>query len=439
MALEGELRNNARPRRRAVSWMEKALKFLSRILVVASLVLAPALPVIAQGPPPHLPADILMEAVDEARVQYLAGNVVVDGPVTGGLKFEFPDAFYAGRLFLLGESHGSAAPQVLDLELLAHLNQRIGLSDYVAEVDPVQAMHLNDYLDNGDEGVLDRVFDLWNSGSQWASVAFEEKVRGIRALNQSLPVERRIRFHGLDAIQDWPLLVQSLQARDVDIDAGAMLAAKGSAARARIAADALQIAGEDPDAFLLAALRRQADGADREATIFGNYAHLVGTGPLLDRPAYGLWGLAHVLQDEVNATTYWAGRVRASSLSSASGLRSIVMYGLDSAAQFPVPLPTGVAWVRFADSNVDGPVVKLSGSASLRAASEPDRIRVFAIDGAQSPYRSGQQLVALRSSIDRGLTPSPDAVTTDFIQYVGVYRNSDWAVPREGSGPVLGP
>lgn len=419
--------------------MGKALKLLSNLLVVALLTHAPALSAIAQGPPPHLPAEVLSESVDEARVRYLAGNIVADGPVTGGLVFDFPSEFYAGKLFLLGESHGSAAPQVLDLELLTHLNLRMGLTDYVAEVDPVQAAHLNDYLDSGDEAVLDRVFDLWNSGSQWANVAFQEKVRGIRALNQSLSDERRVRFHGLDAIQDWPLLVQTLQARGVDIDAEALQAAKGGAARARITADALQDSGDESDAYLLAALRRQADGMDREGTIFGNYAHLVVAGPLLDRPAYGLWGLAHVLQQPVNATTYWAGRVRESGLSSASGVRSIAMYGLDSAAQFPVPLPTGVAWVRFAESNVDGPVVKLSGSANLRAASGPRRIMIFSLDGPQSPYRSGQELVALVSSMDAGLTPARDAPTTDFVQYVGVYRDSDWTVPREGSGPVLGP
>jgi len=416
------------------------LKLLPYVLLISLLSLVPAHSAIAQGPPPHLPAEVLSEPVNDARVQYLTDNVVAQGPVTGGLVFDFPDDFYAGKLFLLGESHGSAAPQVLDLELLTLLNLRIGLTDYVAEIDPVQAAYLNDYLDSGDEVVLDRVFDLWNSGSQWANLAFEKKVRGIRALNLSLPAEQRIRLHGLDAIQDWPLLVQALQARGVTIDAEALQGARGAKARASIAADALHTAGaEASDRYLLAALRRQADGEDREATIFANYAYLVGTGPLLDRPAYGLWGLMHVLQHPVNDTASWASRVRASGLTSADGVRSIAMYALDSAAQFPVPLPTGVAWVRFTESNVDGPVVKLSGSTNLRAASTPQRIMIFALDREQSPYRAGQELVTLASSIDRGITPAPKVPTTDFVQYVGVYRDSDWGVPREGTGPVLGP
>ncbi len=147
----------------------------------------------------------------------------------------------------------------------------------------------------------------------------------------------------------------------------------------------------------------------------------------------------HVLQHPVNQTTSWVGRVCASGLTSADGVRSIAMCALDSAAQLPLPLPTGVAWVRFTESNVNGPVVKLSGSANLRAASTPHGIKLFALDRDQSPYRAGQELVALGSSIERGITPAPEVPTTDFVQYVGVYRDSDWAVPREGTGPVLEP
>ena len=123
--------------------------------------------------------------------------------------------------------------------------------------------------------------------------------------------------------------------------------------------------------------------------------------------------------------------VRDSELPAADAIRAIVVYGLDSAYQFPVPLPTGVARVRFTDGNVDGPVVKLAGSASLRAASTADRLTVFRIDTPDSPYREGQQLVAVRSSMDAGLVPSTTVPTTGYLQYVGVHRGSDWAAPRE--------
>lgn len=415
--------------------MTRPLHTLAASLLLAAI----GAPAIAQGPPPHLPAEVLADAPERARVDYLARHVVIDGPVTGGLAFSFDEGFYTGRLFLLGESHGSAAPQVLDIELLAHLNARIGLTDYLAEVDPVQALWLNRYLDTGNEALLDRVFDRWNDGSQWANVAYEDKIRAIRTLNAGLPQERRIRIHGIDAIQDWPLVAEELKTRGAQLDDAAFAAAKG-AARARLAADALAgVSGDSADAYLLQALERQTRPGDRETVIFDNYAALARTGPLRDRPAYGLWGAAHVLQGPLHGSLRFAGMVRASDLPAAGHLRSIVVYGLDSAYQFPVPLPTGVARVRFTDGNVDGPVAKLDGSATLRAASTENRLIVFRIDADGSPYRDGQQLVALRSSMDPGLVPSPDVPTTGYVQYVGVHRGSDWAAPRDGAGPVLSP
>lgn len=86
------------------------------------------------------------------------------------MSLDFPESFYDSRLIRLGESHGVAAPQVLDLELMTHLNKRIGLVHYLAEVAPVQAGHLNAYLDAGDNAVLDCVFDNWDrTGAQWAT------------------------------------------------------------------------------------------------------------------------------------------------------------------------------------------------------------------------------------------------------------------------------
>ncbi|MFP7723106.1 hypothetical protein [Lysobacter sp. A3-1-A15] len=412
---------------------------LSMHALAASLLLAVAAPVIAQGPPPHLPAEVLAETADPDRVAYLARNVVADGPIAGGFEFRFEDAFYDSPLFLLGESHGAAAPQVFDLALLTHLNARIGLVDYLAEVDPVQALWLNRYLLEGDEALLDRVFDLWNGGSQWASTDYEDKVRAIRALNLTLADDRRIRIHGIDAIQDWPLLAQWLHAGGATLDMDAYEAA-GIAARARLAADALAaMPGADEHAGLLAALERQAAGTDRETVIFENYADLVRGTALGARPAYGLWGIAHVFQGPVNGQARFAGMVRASDLPGAASVRSIALYGLDSAYQFPVPMPTGVARVRFTDGNVDGPVVKLAGSATLRAASTAGHLTVFRVGADGSPFRHGQDFVALRSSMDPGIVPDAAVATTDYLQYVGVYQGSDWAAPREGSGQVIAP
>ena len=111
----------------------KSLSFAAVLL--ATLCSSPALA--QMGPPQPLPAEALVDPVDPAKAAWLRAHTVIDGPVSGGLTFALPDRFYRSKLILLGESHGVAAPQILDFELLRHLNDRIGLTDYVAEVDPV--------------------------------------------------------------------------------------------------------------------------------------------------------------------------------------------------------------------------------------------------------------------------------------------------------------
>ena len=398
----------------------------------ATILSAVAAPAMAQmGPPQPLPAEVLADSADAATVDWLKAHVAADGPVGGGVTFSFPADFYGSRLFLLAESHGSAAPQVLDLELLTHLNARIGLATYLAEVDPVQGERLNAYLESGDEAILKGVFDFWSeSGAQWGNTAFEAKVRGIRALNQTLPVERRIRFIGVDAVQDWALLKDWIVERGGVVDTAAWDGG-GAQARAALALTALDGKAEDaPGRRLTHQLRLIAAGTDRESAIFETYAEAVRSGELGDRPAYGLWGLFHAMQGAVNDALPFAARVASSDLPTADSVTTISLLSLDSAVQIPVPLPTGVQRMRLTEFNIDGPFVKVQGSATLKAATEPDRITVFDLAGADSPVRPGDFLT-IRTSIGQDFTLEAGRPTADYSRYVGVYRGSDWAAPRE--------
>ena len=403
---------------------------------VAATVMLCASSAMAQMPPP-LPAEALVDHGDAAKAEWLKANIVADGPVSGGLSFDFPAEFYQQKLILLGESHGVAAPQVLDLELLTHLNARIGLTDYLAEVDPVQGAMLNRYLESGDEAVLDRVFDYWSgSGAQWGNTAFENKVRGIRALNLTLPAERRVRILAVDAIQDWPLFAQWIGEQGGTVDAAALTAAAEDRANPEPLADlALAAVASLPEqtpettrlAGVLGDLRAKAG---REATIFNTYSRAVTSGELGDRPAYGLWGVYHVMQAGVNQTRPFAMRVKTSDLPAARAMTSIIVLSLDSWVQIPSPTPQGVQRMRLNLFNIDGPYVMVQGAATLRAASEPDRITLFNPRAAGSPLAGGD-FMNIQSSVQRFTLDDPAAPIDSYVQYVGVFRGSDWAAPRE--------
>lgn len=409
------------------------MKSLSMAVTALALMVAPA--AAQTGMPSPLPAEVLADAPDAAVAAWLQSRIVASGPVSGGLTFAFPDAFYDNRLFLLGESHGSAAPQVLDLELLTHLNARIGLVDYLAEVDPVQGDRLNVYLATGDEAVLDRVFDHWTeAGLQWGNRAFEDKVRGIRALNLTLPEERRIRFIGIDAIHDWALVRDWIEARGGAIDAAAWEAGdlKG---RCALALAALE--GRADDAVgrrLVDLLTRLSINPHRETAIFETYAFAVRSGELGDRPAYGLWGIFHAMQGPVNGVLPFAARVTRSDLPARDATVTLAVLSLDSAVQIPVRTPAGVQRLRRTEFNVDGPFVKVQGSATLRAASRPDEILMFDFGGEDAPVRPGD-FMTVRTSVAQDFNLDPSIPASAYAQYVGVFRGSDWAAPREEARP----
>jgi hypothetical protein len=410
------------------------LKGLLASLTIATLV---AVPLAAQQPPPGppapLPAEALADTPDSSRVAHLMTNVVASGPLAGPIVFTFPQSFYKGRLFLLGEVHGAAAPQVLDLELVRHLSARIGLRDYVAELDPAQAEALNRFLDSGDDVLLDRVFSRWNGAdSQWGNTAFEAKLRGLRALNQTLSPARRIRLHGLDAVQDWSLLADELERAGGAVDRAAL--GKASTARERAAVLAAAMTPRTP-AALRRAVAHAAAARGREETIFLNYAALVRDGTLGQRPAIGLWGLFHVLKSPLEAGDLpFATRVVRSDLATRDKVVSIALLPMESYTQIPVPGPSGLMRLRTRDFGMNGPFVKAAGSASLLKASSPNRIQLFGLHGPTTPYARGADLISVRASLGESFTARPGTATTDYIDYVGTFRGSDWAAPRPGAG-----
>ena len=169
----------------------------------------------------------------------------------------------------------------------------------------------------------------------------------------------------------------------------------------------------------------------REAVIFDTYAKAVTSGELGERPAYGLWGLFHVIQGGVNNAQPFAARVVNSDLPTAHKVVSLAILSLDSAVQIPAPTPAGVQRMRLDSFNIDGPFVKVKGSATLREASTPNAIVLFDLDAQGTPFTSGGDFTDIRTSVGQSFViDQPDRPAASFIQYIGVFRNSDWAPPR---------
>jgi Erythromycin esterase len=101
------------------------------------------------------------------------------------------------RIFLLGESHGVAINEDLDLALFRYLHRTAGVRVYFSEISYAQACLLNRYLETGDEELLDFLFGEFRNTS-FRTREHREFIHKLRAWNASLDRRNRIRMVGVD-------------------------------------------------------------------------------------------------------------------------------------------------------------------------------------------------------------------------------------------------
>ncbi|MDA8708046.1 hypothetical protein N9M10_01605 [Hellea sp.] len=214
------------------------------------------------------------------QINYLTENSVALDLSKADGGFAFDDDFYSNQLFMLGEMHGYARVQNLDLALLTHLNERLGVQYYMAEIDPATAMIFNYALRTGDDEALLKVFDIWykERQSQWGNINFLEKLRSIRDLNATLPEAQKISFIGVDGPpkEKFIALAQSLPASE-------------------------ESTADTVNQELLKASLARSDSAGRYAHIINNVGLMKEAMP--DTKFYGLWGISHIQKVGINGFT----------------------------------------------------------------------------------------------------------------------------------------
>ncbi|MBH8559759.1 erythromycin esterase family protein [Hymenobacter negativus] len=414
----------------------------------------------AQTPAPA-PAETVFAGVPQE-------NIVGEAP---DFKL-FDQKFYDNQLFFLGESHGVQRPQELDFALLKHLNQRAGVRTYLAEVDAPKAYYLNEYLRTGQDSTLRRVFRSWVAGrAQWGNQDFYHKIQRIRALNQTLPAARRIRFVGIDGLQDLPLAADYVRAllprqpvpaplrgqldsamtllRGTATGSLAALGARTAQELERPAARYQQALGADNYANLALLLRNLAyagQGLSREAMLFANFETVYRTKRLDREKLYGMWGLAHVLQSPVQGNfTMLAARIRQSTLPLHHKVASVlcVFSGcqmLYPSAGLPAPWQTPSQPYSITDKfNHDGPLVVLEGLAELKQRTAPGSSTLFRLDapGAASLRQPIRLRYAPGMPADQQLQFQPQVPAAAYAQYLLLVRDSGPVQPlRPATGPV---
>ncbi|WP_066838109.1 erythromycin esterase family protein [Rufibacter ruber] len=330
----------------------------------------------------------------------------------------FDSAFYQKQIILLGESHGTATPQELDFALLKHLNQKVGLRHYLAEVDYSQAALLNQYLQTGNEERLRFVFQFWaRHNAQWGNQEFYNKIKKIRALNQTLPPHRQIWFLGVDRIQDTDALhrhlrelITQLPAKPEDTTTARLkqMAAADTLdtdALVRTAAQFLSSRAQDTANFDLRHTLQNVvylqDKIKRDSVMYLNLQTLVQQKGLEREKLYGMWGIFHTIPVRVQRGVPFAYLLQGDTSPFKGKAVSIGVYTVESesmmpAAALPAAINKGQRYVNTTWANQDGPLVFVNGIKDLKAVSR-GHVSLFKTDAAHSPYRTSPRLASFKT------------------------------------------
>lgn len=350
------------------------------------------------------------------------------------------DDIRQNRLILVGEIHGFEEPQKFDYELFTHLHREHQVRTYFAELDFVQALTLNQYLEHGEEK------DLHDALKKWAVVQgrnnkdYYDKYRKFHQYYQQLSEHDKFQFIGIDKMQDINLTLTYLNAlhgstqveikETVDLDTVMQQINRLDA-----------IYSGSPDTLsILKHIRKNisyyTEKTNREKVMFENFHSLYPTLDGKESKAYGYFGLYHVFQYGVNGQQPLASQIRSSDLGLEKAILSINFLMVDSymampANQLPAFMSEGGAYAKLPVSSDVMLFLYIYGIKDFKRMTPEYHKSLVKLNGENSPYAMSNRM---NKTIQ--ILPLTDKFEFDekgkpYVQYTLFVRNSDWAAPEE--------
>jgi hypothetical protein len=385
----------------------------------------------------------------------------------------FDNEFYNNQFFLLGESHGFKLPQLIDFALLKHLNNKAGVTTYVAEIDMSEAYFFNQYLQTGNEIFIKKVFSNWNKDTaQWANQEAYDKLKKIYQLNKILPAAKRIKYLGVDKIQYIDLVNEYLQvllktkpgAKNVYADSLALLAAQNFSDTKKYAAFAKRMLADNAQQkqfykvygknysqvmHVIHNLSYLLKGYGRDSVMFLNLSALSTQLQLQKQKLYGMFGFYHTLQSSYEKSMPFAALVKKSSLVF-NKIVSLNFYTLESKCMIPlVSQLRGMMPKSFIDQNYaqnpgfpktyqympmqwsnDNQMANVAGINDVKKITQPNTVTIFKLNGEGSPYHHSLQLAQVSGFQPIKVTDT-NTVTTQCFQYMILLRGSEPSTPLQ--------
>ncbi len=386
----------------------------------------------------------------------------------------FDDEFYASQYIFLGETHGFANPQQVDFELFKTLNQKADFKYYIAEVDDAKAWMLNNYLNDGNENWLKKVFESWvNDTAQWANQNYFDKYKQLHQIQKELPKNKKFKFIGVDQPQDYEAsnkylnhfsgklnsaiiktLVQKLSS-DLSSRNPEEIINSAKATLEFVNQNEKQVSSalkNDFNSFKNFLQNLSTIDENRDKAMFLNLENYITSNKLESEKMYGFMGIYHVMQTSYNSGEPFVHLLK-KKLNGKSKITSLVGFYTDSNMMMPytgqmkMMIPAeyaGQLWQAYPDfgkskkylpvpfsNNQSNPVMeKVEHIESLEELSAENSATLFKLSAKNSPFNAQNTFAEVKGMMGITLT-NPADKTTDAFQYLILFRNAQPGIPLE--------
>jgi hypothetical protein len=383
----------------------------------------------------------------------------------------FDADFYKNSLFLFGENHGSSNPHLFDVKLFKQLYHRAGLRNYIAEVDLTKAWMLNNYLKDGHEEWLQKVFKSWvEESSQWASKSNYAKFQHLRKFYQELPKNQKFNIIGIDVVQDYGLLKEYvhflvpntknltleltnlIQLSDTITYAGRRKMGTLSREKLLNMTDFKNVPKKNIPQFksLMTSLSYVGAGMIRDSIMYKNLKSQIEILGLEKEKMYGFLGYYHCLQTSYEKSMPFAALLIKHEEKFRKNIVSMQMMCIQSKVLLPYNdqikkmMPQSIAdklrnedpdfknsqkYIPYEMSN-DNNIMKIDGIQFLKSTSEANSTTIFKLNSANSPFSKSKLLAEVTGFQTIRLTDK-NTLTLEAFQYIVLFRNSNAGLPME--------
>lgn len=377
-------------------------------------------------------------------VNYLKAN---SETVALGESFSYNlahDDINKSKLILVGEIHGFEEPSKFDFHFFQHLYKNFGVRTYIAEFDFAQATLLNEFLETGNEELLNRILNNWVVEQGRNNMDYFEKYINFHKFYQQLPADEKFQFIGIDKIQDWGLTTVLInQLSEVDSSLSPIVFEKeniSSQLTERIEKLILLDDTNDNKLFILNHLLNNIafveKGINREKVMFSNFRDVYINYNMEDQKVYGFFGLYHVFQYRINGKHPLASQIRSSDLGLGNNILSINFLFVDSymvmeSKTLPEFIRDDGKYTRMVITADNLLFMYIYGIKDFKRITKSNHKSLIKMNGEDNPYAGSNRL-----NTTFQILPVVDIFEmTDagkpYIQYTIFVRNSDWAEPRK--------